>query len=42
MGISDVLLVLGILFFLAGTHALCYLAGYKHGVEQITDEEDKK
>ena len=39
---SDILFVVAILVFLSGTHALCYLAEYKHGVEQTTDGEDNR
>lgn len=42
MKLSTILFCLAMVLFLTGTHALCYLEGYKHGVEQATNGEDKR
>lgn len=37
--LTEVLFGLSVLVFLAGTHLLAYLIGYKHGLKQ--DKEDE-
>lgn len=38
--LSDILFVVAVLVFLSGTHSLCYLAGYKRGVEEVSDKDE--
>lgn len=38
--LTEVLFGLSVLVFLAGTHLLAYLTGYKRGVGEVSDKDE--